>query len=84
MSTTNGSRQRLHGVIAMTLGVPPETISLSSSPETLPQWDSLNHLNLVLAIESEFGVSLSPEDVLDMRTVELMETILREYGVEQS
>ncbi|MGD9901835.1 MAG: acyl carrier protein [Vicinamibacterales bacterium] len=84
MRATRQSRQKLFEVVELTLGVAPGTVDGSSAPETLPQWDSLNHLNLVMAIESEFGVALAPQDVLDMRSVELMETILRDHGVELS
>ena len=76
------SRGRLYATIESTLGVPAGTLDEDSSPETIPSWDSLNHLNLVMAVESEFGISLSPQDVVDMRNVGLIRTILREYGVD--
>jgi acyl carrier protein len=75
-------RGRLYATIESTLGVPAGTVQEDSSPETIASWDSLNHLNLVMAVESEFGISLSPQDVVDMRNVALIRTILREYGVD--
>jgi acyl carrier protein len=75
-------RQRLYATIGAVLDAAPESLDGQSSPDTLPRWDSLNHLNLAVAIETEFGVSLSPQDVLDMRSVELIETILRDHGVD--
>lgn len=73
---------RLCQMIAGVLGVPASELSDTSSPDMIAAWDSLNHLNLVMAMESEFGVSLSPEDALEMRTVGLMRTILRRNGVD--
>ena len=35
-----------------------------SSSDTLPQWDSLRHMNLVLALEDEFGVSIPDEEAV--------------------
>ena len=35
----------------------------------VPQWDSLNHISLVVAIESEFGVELSAEELATLRNV---------------
>jgi acyl carrier protein len=32
-------------------------------------WDSLNHISLVVAIESEFGVELSAEELATLRNV---------------
>ena len=73
---------RLRQTIGGVLGVPAAEISDASSPDTIAAWDSLNHLNIVMALESEFDVSLTPEDALGMRTVELMRTILRRNGVD--
>ena len=36
---------------------------------TVPQWDSLNHISLVVAIESEFGVEISAEELSELRNV---------------
>jgi len=44
-------------------GVPAERITADSSPQTLEAWDSIQHLNLVLALEEKFSVQLSPEEI---------------------
>ena len=74
------ARTRLTQVISQVLGVEPASISDASSPATIPAWDSVNHLNLVMALESEFGLSLSPEDALAMNDVRAMQEILRHRG----
>lgn len=48
---------------------PLDQISSSSSPETLETWDSVQHLNLVLAVEEKFHLQLSPEEIEEMKTV---------------
>lgn len=50
-------------------GVPPERIDADSSPQTLENWDSIQHLNLVLAVEEKFGLQLSPEEIEQMKSV---------------
>jgi acyl carrier protein len=50
-------------------GVPAEQISAASSPQTLENWDSIQHLNLVLAVEGKFGVQLSPEEIEQMKNI---------------
>ena len=45
-------------------GVTPE-----SSPETIESWDSVHHLNLVLALEEEYGFEFSPEEMDQAKTV---------------
>ena len=50
-------------------GVPVGKITAESSPETIESWDSMQHLNLVLAVEEKFGVQLSPEEIEEMKSV---------------
>ena len=68
-------------VIAQVLGVARQDVTDESSPQSLPSWDSLNHLKLVLPLEDEFEISLDPEDALEMHTVGLIRVILADYGV---
>ncbi len=49
--------------------VPADAITPESSPATIENWDSMQHLNLVLAIEEKFGVQLDPEDIEKMKTI---------------
>ncbi len=76
------SDDRLYRTIAGVVGVAPETLNEDSSPETVPAWDSLNHLNIVMALEGEFGISLSVDDTLEMHNVGVIRSILGKYGVE--
>lgn len=39
------------------------TIDTTCSQKTCKTWDSMNHLNLVVELEIEFGVSLEPEEI---------------------
>ena len=67
-------------LVSDVFGVPVETITPLSSADNIEAWDSLSHINLILAIESEFKVSLSPDEAMEMLTVGLIETILSERG----
>ena len=49
--------------------VPVSQLTAESSPATLEHWDSVQHLNLVLALEEEFGVKFEPEDMEKMQTI---------------
>ena len=69
---------KLKDVISNVLGVSLEEINDDSSPDSLDKWDSLSHLKLVMAIESEFEVELSPEDSMDMLSVKLIRMILED------
>jgi acyl carrier protein len=50
-------------IVADVLGVDPARISPASSPDTLESWDSVQHLNIVIALEQELGVRFTPEEI---------------------
>ena len=67
--STNG---RVLQVVSDVLAVPVENLSGSSSPDTIASWDSLNHMNLVLALEEEFGIQFTDDQIMQLLTVEAM------------
>jgi acyl carrier protein len=66
---TASTFEQVRGVASDIFGVPADTITAESSPETIENWDSMQHLNLVLAIEEKFGVQLDPEDIEKMKNI---------------
>jgi len=81
MTTPDRRQDAIGSVVSSVLEVEPEALTDESSPETVESWDSLTHLTLVMALESEFDLSLTPEEALDMKTLGLIRAILREHGV---
>lgn len=47
-------------------------ITETTSPETVPNWDSVGQLNLILALEEEFNTTFSTEQVSTMITLQLI------------
>lgn len=54
---------RVRGIAADILQVPVAEIGPDSSPESIATWDSVHHLNLVLALEQEFNLQFEPEEI---------------------
>lgn len=48
----------------------------------IPAWDSVGHMRLVAALESEFDVMLDTDDVLDLGSFAKAVEILKKYGIE--
>jgi len=69
---------KLKAVMAAVLKVPADEIGEESSMDTIASWDSLQHMNLVLALEEEFGVSVPDEDAADITSYKLIKTVLLE------
>ena len=74
------SQDRLSIILSQVFGVSADSIKDESSPDTVASWDSMSHINMVLALESEFGISLTPEDAMEMLSVKLIRMILAEKG----
>ena len=60
---------RVLNVVSQVLGIPVDAITDDSSPESIEAWDSLKHMNLVLALEEEFGIRFSDERIVAMLSV---------------
>ena len=60
------------------LNVDIGSIGPDSSRDTIESWDSLRHLNLILALEEEFGVTLPDEDGANATSYQLLVIVLRE------
>ena len=69
---------KLKQVVSDILEVDIDDINENSSPDNIEKWDSLSHIKLVMAIEAEFNVKLTPEDMMDMLSVKLIKIILAE------
>lgn len=55
-------------IIGDALGLPP--VAADASPETIEEWDSIAHLNIVLAIEGAFGVTFDPDEIPELTSPE--------------
>ena len=64
-------KARVIKVIAKTQRIPPETVSIDSTFEEL-KIDSLDGINLIFALESEFNVDIPDDDARAIRSVRQM------------
>jgi len=61
----NTTSERVARIMAEIMEVEESSINQDTNPDNMPQWDSLSHVQLVLALEKEFGVTISPEDGIE-------------------
>lgn len=66
---TASTFEQVRNIASDIFGIPANKITSESSPETIENWDSMQHLNLVLAVEEKFGVQLEPEDIEQMKNI---------------
>ena len=60
---------KIIALVATELDVPPGKINAESSIDTIPEWDSMAHLNICLAIQDSFGIKLDMDTIGNLTSV---------------
>lgn len=63
------AEREIRQIMADLFAVDASTLDADASPDSIEAWDSLQHVNLVLDLESRFGIQLSEEDVEAMTSL---------------
>ena len=67
---------RVRAIAVDVFGVSTAEITPQSAPETIANWDSVQHLNLLLALEEAFNVQFEPEEMDGMHDIEQILAVL--------
>ena len=70
------NEEALRRTMATILRVPVDSIDERTSMDTVEGWDSLKHMNLVLALEDEFKISIPDEDAANITSYPLIKLVL--------
>jgi len=73
-------KERVVEIVSQVMNVPIEQLDEDSSPDTIENWDSLKHMNLILALEEKFAVAFSDDEVIEMLSVRRIVEILEKKG----
>lgn len=77
-TTANALLERVQRIVADSFETPIEQVTPQSNPDTISNWDSLRHLNMVLTLEQEFGVEFAPEEIEQLLSVEIIADFVKE------
>ena len=75
-------KERVFRIISQLMNVPFEQVNERSSPENLERWDSFQHMNLILALEDEFKVKFTDEEIVGMENASIILAALQNKGVQ--
>ena len=67
---------KLKQVILDTLNLDDWNITEDTIAATVPGWDSLNHVNVILAVETHFNVRFKPIEILKLQNVGDLQRLL--------
>ena len=73
----NTVQDRIKNVMSAVFELPVNQITDDSSPDTIGSWDSLKHMNLVVALEEEFEVEFTDDDIVEMMNYPLIKEIVK-------
>ena len=72
----------LKAAFAEGLGLPLDLLNWTSlAYRSIPEWDSVAHMQVVAEIEDAFDIMLEIDDVIGMSSFEVTKSILTHYGV---
>ena len=73
---------KVRQIMSLVLEVPVSQIDDSFSAATVGHWDSIKHLNLVMALEEGFDVQFSSEELGTLDSYAAIAAALRRQGIE--
>jgi citrate synthase len=68
----------LEEVIAGTFRISPTKVTDGLAFNAIPEWDSLAHMDLMLALESAYGVSIDEDRMIELISVDAIRRFLKD------
>ena len=68
-------REKIKDILKRVLKL--EIVKDDISQKNCDKWDSLSHLNIIVELETEFDITIEPEDLIEMKSLEVIELKLR-------
>ncbi|MDJ0609831.1 MAG: acyl carrier protein [Kiloniellales bacterium] len=72
---------KLENLFANLLQEPLESINDDTSPRNTKSWDSLKHLELVMAVEGAYSVQFTMAEIVGLNSVGRVRELLKMKGV---
>jgi acyl carrier protein len=72
---------RLIELISDVFGIPEQEVTPESSSDTVPDWDSVGHLRLIMRLEETFGVRFPTADIPNLVSALQIQESLNRFGI---
>jgi acyl carrier protein len=70
--TKDQIKERARAALAKALKAQPQTIGDNASQAELSDWDSVRHMNVVLALENEFDIEFEDAELPQLTSLPLL------------
>jgi acyl carrier protein len=71
---------KIRKIMSGILEVPADSITEATTMETVDTWDSLRHMEIIVALEEAFGIELAAEDLMEMTSLPEIMRVLAAKG----
>jgi acyl carrier protein len=72
-------KQQIKEIIALILEINPSQINDDSTSQEIPNWDSLNHMNIIFAIEEKFDVTFEDDELMNLTSISRIEEAIENF-----
>ena len=72
----NNINEKITHIMSLVFKIDKSKINQESSPDNISRWDSLAHMNLILALEEEFKIKFSNEEIIEFLNFNLIYNII--------
>ncbi len=72
--------EKIRIVMSQVLQVEPDEITPESSPESIERWDSLKHMQLIMALEDELGIQFPDDAIPELLSFAAIEKMVGELA----
>jgi len=76
--------EKLKMVLSKVFSMDKESITDNFSIDTAENWNSLNHSNLIIALEQAFNIEFTTDEIIEMMSYKLIRLTLQEKMQENS
>jgi acyl carrier protein len=77
--TKDDIKTRVRVVLAKALKTDPATIADNATQMDLSEWDSVRHMNVILALENDFGIEFEDAELPTLTSVPLMVATIEKH-----
>jgi acyl carrier protein len=61
--------EKVQSAFKSAFDIDPRNITIDTSPDDVPAWDSMGHVTLASSLETTFGISFDVDDLMEMENV---------------
>mgnify|MGYP000035076657 CR=1 FL=1 len=72
----NEIKERIRNVMAIVFGIEADQVKDNAEPGVIESWDSLRHMGLIVALEEEFDITFTDDEMTELLNLELITSIL--------